>query len=95
MSDLYAIVCRDKDDTKSMRMEKLAEHLAHVETVIDRIKIAAPLRDQDEEEFTGSSLIVTAVDVADATAFIESDPNFKAGIWREIVVDKLGFAAGD
>jgi len=76
-------------------MEKLAEHLAHIETVIDRIKIAAPLHDEDEAEFVGSMLVVTANDIADARAFIEADPYFRAGVWREVVIDKLGFAAGE
>ncbi len=95
MSNLYTIVCRDKPGSKSIRMEKLAEHLAHVTSVIDRIKIAAPLRDEGEEEFTGSLLVVTANDLADAHAFLEADPYFKAGIWREVVIDRLGFAAGE
>lgn len=95
MSNLYTIVCRDKAGSKSMRMEKLAEHLAHIESVIDRVKIAAPLRDEDEQEFTGSLLVVTATDLADAHLFLEADPYFKAGIWQDVVIDKLGFAAGD
>jgi len=76
-------------------MEHLADHLAHIKTVADRIKIAAPLRDEDESEFLGSLLVVTATDLAGARTFIEADPYFKADIWSEITIDKLGTSAGD
>lgn len=95
MTDLYTIVCRDVAGSKSTRMEKLAEHLAHIKTVADRIKIAAPLRDEQEQEFTGSLLVISALDLEDARAFIEADPYFEAGIWRDITIDKLGTTAGD
>jgi uncharacterized protein YciI len=95
MENLYLIVCRDVDDSKPARMELLAQHLAHIKTVGDRIMVAAPLRDEQEQAFTGSLLVITALDHADARAFIEADPYFGAGIWRDISIDKLGTTAGD
>jgi len=59
------------------------------------IKLAAPLRDDAEEEFTGSLLVITASSIADARAFIEDDPYYKAGIWADVRIDKLGISAGD
>ena len=58
MENLYVIVCRDVDESKAGRMDKLTEHHAHVKSVVNRIKIAAPLRDDDELEFTGSLLVL-------------------------------------
>jgi len=95
MSDLYTIVCRDKPGSKTTRMARLTDHLAHIDTVYDRIKIAAPLRDDADEDFTGALLVVTATSVADARAFIEADPYFKADIWESVQVDKLGMSAGE
>lgn len=95
MTHLYSIVCRDVDDSKTTRMEKLAEHLQHIKSVAERIKMAAPLRDDQEQEFTGSLLVITALDSEDARAFVEADPYFSAGVWRDITIDKLGTAAGD
>ena len=95
MENLYVIVCRDVDESKAGRMDKLTEHLAHVKSVVNRIKIAAPLRDDDELEFTGSLLVLTAMSIEDAQSFIEADPYFAANIWRDITIDKLGTAAGD
>lgn len=95
MSNLYTVVCRDKAGSKPIRIENLPQHLAHIKTVADRIKIAAPLRDEAEEEFTGSLLVVVASDLQDARALIEADPYFAAGIWSDITIDKLGTSAGE
>lgn len=95
MTDLYTIVCRDKPDSKSTRMAQLQDHLAHIDTVYDRIKIAAPLRDEAEEDFSGSLLVISASSVADARAFIEADPYYGAGIWENVQIDKLGMPAGE
>jgi hypothetical protein len=95
MSDLYTIVCRDKPGSKPTRMERLADHLAHIDTVFDRIKIAAPLRDDADDAFTGALLVITATSIADARAFIEADPYYEANIWESVQVDKLGMSAGE
>lgn len=95
MSNLYSIVCTDKAGSKPTRMACLSDHLAHMDTVFDRVQLAAPLRDDAEESFTGALLVITATSIADARAFIEADPYFKAGIWSDVRVDKLGLSAGE
>lgn len=95
MTDLYAIFCRDKPGSKPVRMAHLSSHLSHIETVMDRIKLAAPLRDDAGEAFTGALLIITASSSADARAFIEADPYYHAGIWDSVEIDKLGTSAGE
>jgi uncharacterized protein YciI len=93
MSKLYTIICRDRADSKADRMANLASHLAHMDTVLDRVSLAAPLRDE-EDGFTGSLLVISAASAADARAFIERDPYFSIGIWERIDIDLLGMAAG-
>lgn len=95
MTDLYTIICRDSPNSKPTRMEHLADHLAHIEKVMDRLKLAAPLRDETGQTFTGALLVITASSIGDARAFIEADPYFKAGIWAGIEIDKLGTSAGE
>lgn len=94
MSKLYAIITRDKPDSKAIRMEKLKEHLAHIEEGLDRLAVAGPLRDADGN-FTGSLLVVKADSEADARALLETDPYFKADIWSDIRIDEINAAAGD
>ena len=94
MSKFYAIIARDKPGAASMRMEKLKEHLAHVEGSLDRLAVAGPLRDE-AGAFTGSLLIVKAESEADARALLEADPYYRAGIWNDIDVRAFGAVAGD
>lgn len=95
MTALYTIVCRDKAGSRSARMASLQDHLSHIDKVYGRIKLAAPLRDETGEVFTGALLVVTADSLADARALIEADPYFKADIWESIQIDRLGTSAGE
>ena len=94
MSKLYAIITTDKPGVGSIRMEKLREHLAHVEEHLDRMTIAGPLRNE-AGDFEGSFLIVKADSEADARAFLEEDPYYKADIWSEIRIHAFSAAAGE
>lgn len=93
MSELYTIICRDKADTKPARMAGLKEHLAHMDEVFDRVSLACPLHDEDGG-FAGSLLVISACDKADAQAFIEADPYYRAGIWETVVMDRISMKAG-
>ncbi len=90
----YAIITRDRPGAAKTRMEKLKEHLAHVEAHIDRLAVAGPLRDA-AGAFLGSLLIVKAESEADARALIEADPYFKADIWSDVDIGAFGAVAGD
>lgn len=94
MAGLYAIITRDKPGAAAIRKEKLAEHLAHVETCLDRIAIAGPMRD-DNGDFVGSLLVVKAESEEDARAFLEQDPYYHADIWSSIDISAFAAAAGE
>lgn len=93
MAELYAVNCRDKPGSKEKRMAGLKAHLAHMDDVFDRIFIACPLLDESGG-FAGSMLVISADDMADAQAFIEDDPYYKAGIWESVQIDRVGITAG-
>jgi uncharacterized protein len=93
MSQAYAIVARDKPNMKATRMELLKDHLAHIETQLDRLLVAGPMRDADGA-FVGSLLVLRADSVEDAAAFLERDPYFAAGIWAEVTISAFNAAAG-
>lgn len=94
MSNYYAIIARDRPGAAAVRMEKLKQHLAHVEGHLDRLAVAGPMRDE-AGAFTGSLLIVKAESEADARALLEADPYYQAGIWNDIDVRAFGAVAGD
>ena len=60
----FAVIARDKPGAEAARMAARAEHFAYIETILDRIAIAGPLKDADGR-FLGSILIY---DVADEGA---------------------------
>jgi len=94
MSKLYAIITKDKPGATAIRMEKLREHLAHVEATLDQLAIAGPLRDE-AGNFTGSLLVVKADSLEEARSMLAHDPYFKADIWSDIEIRSFGAAAGD
>jgi uncharacterized protein YciI len=94
MSKLFSIITHDKPGAHAVRMEKLRDHLAHVEATLDRLAIAGPMRNE-AGEFIGSLLVVKADSLEDARAYIEADPYFKADIWSKIDISAFSAAAGD
>lgn len=94
MSKFYAIITKDKPGATATRMAKLKEHLAHVETTIDQLAVAGPMRDEDGN-FTGSLLVVKAESEAEARAMLGNDPYFQADIWSEIEIRAFSAAVGD
>lgn len=94
MSKFYAIITRDKPGAAVTRMEKLKDHLAHIEQTLDTLAVAGPLRDE-EANFTGSLLVVKAESEAEARKLLEADPYYKAQIWSDIEIRAFNAAAGD
>jgi hypothetical protein len=90
---LFAFMCRDGENGASLRERLLADHLAYIETVMDKIAVAGPLK--DGETTVGSLLIIKAEDEAEARATFEGDPYFAAGVWHSIRVDHFLGVAGD
>lgn len=94
MPNLYAIFTTDRSDAGSLRMDKLQQHIQHVEQHLDRLSVAGPLRDE-AGDFAGSLLVVKAEDEADARALLELDPYFQSGLWDQIEIKAFSAVAGD
>lgn len=90
---LYAIIARDAPGSAAARQSARDDHFAHIETIIDRIAIAGPLKDE-AGAFTGSLVIVEAESEADARALYERDPYHRAGVWAEAQIAPFTAAAG-
>lgn len=89
----FAILCRDAAGAALARATARDAHFAYVETILDRIAIAGPLKDA-EGGFTGSLFIVEAADEAAARALLEADPYFAADIWATCEISPFVPAAG-
>lgn len=92
--NVFSITAQDSPDAPTKRVTHLDAHLAHVEAHLARYAVAGPLRDA-AGRITGSLLIVKADSIADAQAFLETDPYFIAGVWNAIDIRAFAAVAGD
>jgi uncharacterized protein len=90
----FAIVSHDAPGSAGPRAEARAAHFAHIETILDRVAVAGPLKDSDGNIV--GSLVVLKCDSADeAEAILKSDPYFAAGVWARWDIHPFLPAAGE
>lgn len=89
----FVIIARDGPDSAQRRADARQAHFAQVETIMDRVAIAGPLKDAGGA-FTGSLIVLDVADEAEARALVEADPYFKAGVWSDIEIHPFVPAAG-
>lgn len=90
---VFHIVAHDGPEAGARRKAALSDHFAHIERVMDAIRVAGPLKDAQGTPRV-SLFIVEARDAAAARAFVEADPYFAAGVWDRIEVEEFLPAAG-
>lgn len=89
----YAIVSRDTPDAAKLRADHRDAHFAHIETILDKVAVAGPLKDESGG-FTGSLVVLDADSIDAARAILEADPFFRAGVWTDIRIEAFTAAAG-
>lgn len=90
----FAVIAYDAPDSAVPRAEARDRHFAHVETIIDKIAVAGPLKDASGTNI--GSLVVLRVDThAEAEAILKSDPYFAAGVWERWDTHPFLPAAGE
>ncbi|HNP62541.1 MAG TPA: YciI family protein [Woeseiaceae bacterium] len=94
MADKYLVFCRDQPGSEHPRAQALADHLKHLDSAMERVSLAAGLKNEDGRP-SGSIMIVEADSPADAERFVMSDPFFTAGVWESLEVHHLGRAVGN
>jgi len=88
------VYCKDRSGADDLRKELLAAHFAYIETILDRIAVAGPMREQAGESIRGSCFIYHTDDKAEASELLENDPYYKAGIYEQIDYHQFLGAAG-
>lgn len=95
---LFTIIrCTDKPGSaaKEMRETLMNEHLAYIETVLDKVLVAGPIFDDDNKSIIGSLLVYKTDDKALARSYLEADPYYAADIWADVSIDVFRGALGD
>ena len=91
----FMVFCEDGENGPALRAAHLQEHLAYVETIMERIRVAGPLREDESEEVSASCLIYSAESLDEARALFEADPYFRAGIYASVRWFRMTPAAGE
>ncbi len=94
MSPLFAVVAWDRPNSASVRADARTDHFAYIETVIDQIAVAGPMKDENGT-MIGSLFIIRAVDSESAVGLFQNDPYFRAGLWARWHIQPFMAAAGD
>jgi uncharacterized protein YciI len=81
---LFVAVCLDKPGGLETRLETRPAHLAWLEGLGARLKLAGPFLKDDRP--VGSMLIAEAEDEADAAKLFAGDPYIAAGLFASVDV---------
>jgi uncharacterized protein YciI len=88
---LFAILAMDARNVAALREEHHAEHVAHFKAHAQNLAVAGPIGGEE----TGSLVIYRAATEEEARTFIEGDPFFPAGVWKEIKIYDFRAASGE
>jgi uncharacterized protein YciI len=80
----YALICRDRPGAQETRRANRDAHLAYVaDTGV--VSFAGPLLD-DDEQMTGSLIVLDVPDRPAAEAWAQCDPYGKAGLFETVEI---------
>jgi uncharacterized protein len=82
---VFAIHCIDKPLQQALRAATRPEHLAYLETALDRVLVAGPLLDEEGAPI-GSMLLMEFPTRKSAVAFAADDPYARAGLFASVAV---------
>ena len=91
---LVSIYCKDAPGGAKARESKLKEHLGHIETIEEKIKVAGPVMGADAEGPVASLLVVEVDSLDEATAMLHADPYYQAGVWQEVNIQEFKGVVG-
>jgi uncharacterized protein len=83
---LYLMICEDNPDSLDLRMATRAAHLAFIDSIRDRVRIAGPMLSDDGERMLGSLFILEADDLDAARALNARDPYTQAGLFGKVTI---------
>ena len=75
---------RDRQDSAALRNELLATHWSYMDQYAAEMIARGPTLTDDGDTATGSVHILDLPDVATARAFVFDEPNYQAGVYRDV-----------
>jgi uncharacterized protein YciI len=90
----YFIYCRDKPGAGALHFELAETHWAFMDRYADEMIARGPTLSSDGREVTGSMHIVDLPDGDAAHEFAFDEPNYKAGVYDEVLVRRWSNTLG-
>jgi len=90
----WLALCRDIADSGELRRQYLDQHLAYIESVMDRVAVAGPLSHEAGASFSGSCFIYHVENLAAAESLLHNDPYYQAGLYESVELHAFRPAAG-
>lgn len=82
----YFFYCRDNPGTAELRDRTLEAHWSFMDSYADVMIARGPTLDDRRETATGSMHIVDLPDAEAVRVFAYEEPNYRAGVYREVMV---------
>lgn len=82
----YFIYCRDNPGTLEMRQQLGEAHWSFMDSYADGMIARRPTLAEDGDTATGSMHIVDLLDARSAYRFAYEEPNYKAGVYQDVLV---------
>jgi uncharacterized protein YciI len=82
----FFVYCRDRPDTAEPRDRLIEAHLSFMDGYADGMIARGPTMDAGREWATGSMHMVDLPDAAAARVFAYEEPNYRAGVYREVTI---------
>lgn len=80
----YALMTKDKPGALQIRLDNRDAHLAYIETT-GVVEMAGPCLD-DNEQMSGSLIILEVDDMTAAQKWADNDPYAKAGLFESVTL---------
>mgnify|MGYP006107787151 CR=1 FL=1 len=90
---LFVITAIDRPGQPETRAGARADHLAHIAANAEMICTAGAFLTENDEP-SGSMIVVEVESLADAEAFMAKDPYVSAGVFESITIRRWRVAAG-
>jgi hypothetical protein len=83
---LFALICTDKPDSLTIRMENRPDHLAYLQNLGETLVFAGPFLTEDGEAMNGSLIVIEAASLEAARTIAAGDPFAKAGLFESVEI---------
>jgi uncharacterized protein YciI len=90
----YFVYCRDRPGTGTLRSELTEAHWSFMDQYAEAMIARGPTLTADGTAATGSMHIVNLPDSAAARVFAFDEPNYKAGVYSDVLIRRWSNALG-